>query len=67
MGGSAAVLLFFLAGGPIELSQIIDLNPQALAKNCHNGLPVQSLVSLLEKLKTGSINTVIDTSTSISA
>ena len=57
----------FLAGGPIELSQIIDLNPQALAKNCHNGLPVQSLASLLEKLKTGSINAVIDASTSISA
>lgn len=57
----------FLAGGPIELSQIIDLNPQALTKNCHNGLPVQSLVSLLEKLKTGSINAVVDASTSLSA
>ena len=42
--------------------QIIDLDPQAIAKKWHNGLPVQSLESLLDEIKTGSINSVIDVS-----
>ena len=47
--------------------QIIDLDPQAIAKHYHNGLPVQSLESLLDEIKTGSINSVIDASSRLTA
>lgn len=50
------------------LSQLIDLDPSALAQMWHDGLPIQTLESLLCCIKTSSSNVVIDcSSTSVYA
>jgi uracil phosphoribosyltransferase len=49
-----------------RVHQIIDLNPDSLA--WHNGIPIKTLESILDSLKSGAINSVIDcTSTSTTA
>lgn len=43
-----------------RLYQIIDMDPSALAQIWHDGLPIETLESLLSDLKSGRINGVID-------
>lgn len=51
-----------------RLNQLINLDPNALAQVWHDGLPVQTLESLLDDLKTSAINAILDcTSVSVTA
>ena len=61
------IIVQYARAGPgyCRLRQIIDLNQ---ARNYHNGIPVHSLDCLLNDLKSGAINAVVDcTSSSIAA